>query len=122
MKTYKVNAFGRDWNLSLFVAHYQNNGRLAILVRDADTEEPFGTLTVNIDAFVPDDSEDKVRYAFLKIYSENEAWAPELIEAMRSDGVAECIHGMEVSNGNVEFPLWGFDTAKLLEVVTGEIS
>lgn len=122
MKTYKVNAFGRDWNLSLFVAHYQNNGRLAILVRDADTEEPFGTLTVNIDAFVPDDPEDKVRYAFLKLYSENAPWAPELIEAMRSDGVAECIHGMEVSNDNVEFPLWGFDTAKLLEVITDEIS
>lgn len=122
MKTYRVNAFGRNWNLSLFVAHYQNNGRLAILVKDADTKEPFGTLTVNIDAFLPDDPEDKVRFAFVKTYSENEAWAPDLLEELRSEGVAERIFGMEVSNGNVEFPLWGFDTAKLLEVVSGIIS
>lgn len=47
MKTYKINHYGKTYEVTIKKTEYSNNGSLAILLETTDYE-PFGVITVNL--------------------------------------------------------------------------
>lgn len=49
MTTYKLTKWGKTYKIGLTKATYNSNGTLAILMDDLGDNEPFATLTINLD-------------------------------------------------------------------------
>lgn len=62
MKKYKLNYFGKTYEIKLIANSYANNKRLAVQAFSISSGEQFDTLTVNIDFPL---SGDKSTHAFI---------------------------------------------------------
>lgn len=98
MKT-TINAFGNDVAIELVTQEYQN-GRTAIQAIDLSDHCPWGTLTVNVPEVELEDDE-----IIVKTYSENEAWAPQVLENLKEHFEPT---GKAVSSGHVTMPVYRF--------------
>lgn len=74
-KTFKVKAYGKVTIVRILLTKYEGNNRIAILLEDAYTLEPFGKLTVNLPGVTLEPDE-----ILVKGWSENEALANAAIE------------------------------------------
>lgn len=93
-----INAFGNDQEIVLNKHEYDND-RIAICAVCTDGE-PWGTLTVNIPEIPLADDE-----IIVKNYSENEAWVPQVLEALPE--VFEPT-GRRAQSGWVSCPIYRF--------------
>ena len=80
-QTATVNCFGKDYKVRLILEHYTDNDRPAIHIDHWDEELsiqlPFGCLTVNIPEVLLEPNQ-----CFIKTWSENEEWAPALMQKL----------------------------------------
>ena len=85
----------KEWNCLLKKSHYQDNGRVALFLIDAEDGEPISTCTVNLPDEPLGDGE-----VFIKDYSENEGMAEFLVR----EGVVERTDRV-VQSGYVRIPV-----------------
>ena len=97
-----------DWECETAVNDYTNNGRLAIELVEAESQEPIATATVNL--MDEQLGEDEI---FVKDYSENTGMAAALADA----GVIEPAAVRTVSSGFVQISAY-----KLTPEFTNEIA
>jgi hypothetical protein len=64
-KTFKLTAWGQEFELEVKTSKYQNNGNTAVILDTVDGEG-FAYLSVNLDVVLP------AGHFYLKDYSENE--------------------------------------------------
>ena len=118
METYEINAFGRKITVRLEALRYGKlphcDDPLAIRVIEVHPdgeEEPYGTLTLNLDPWTGRSFQSEKR-AFVKIYSENEGWAQELLRLLEGKGAARNT-GLYIENTwGVRYPLYEFEPEK----------
>lgn len=103
--------YGGDSKIQLEIQQYANNGRLAISMTTNEDEfpEPYGSLTVNIDAAAP----DYCAYLDINNLSNAEKFVTE-------NGLGE-FTGITARSGYCEFPLYMFNVNKLRELCPGQM-
>lgn len=85
----------KDWNCNLVQSHYQDGGRIALVLIDADDGEPVATATINLPSQPLLENE-----VFIKDYSENAGMA----DFLEKEGVLEKT-GRSVRTGFVHVPV-----------------
>jgi hypothetical protein len=95
MNTITINFLGKSVTLSFVEHRYRDNGRLALEAVDALTGEPFGMVTVNLDTPLADNE------VCVKVWSENAAWVPQVLEALKWEYT-----GRDVPTGFVRAPVY----------------
>ena len=105
MKIFKVETeFGGTYDVNLLVRNY-SNGTLAVAIVEAFTEEPFATLTVNLEPYIGQKGLQSTTRAFVKTYSEN-AWAQKFLDSYPEIAT---FTGITAKNDRgVVFPLYEF--------------
>jgi hypothetical protein len=103
--------YGGDSEIQLEIQQYANNGRLAISMTTNEDgfPEPYGSLTVNIDAAAP----DYCAYLDINNLSNAEKFVTE-------NGLGE-FTGITARSGYCEFPLYMFNVNKLRELCPGQM-
>ncbi len=99
MKT-TVRFMGVGIELKLIYRRKYSNGRTAIEAVSVEEDEPFGVLTVNVEA--ADIADDEI---IVKTYSENEEWAPQVLAAFPENFIDT---GRSVQTGWVSCPIYKF--------------
>jgi hypothetical protein len=94
-KPLKVNLYGTIYNTVFQVGHYRN-GRIAVELIDAETSEPFATLTINIPEATASDNE-----IIVKTWTENE----QVAKAAYDSGLF-LDTGKRISSGFVQAQVW----------------
>jgi hypothetical protein len=92
-----INFLGTPTNIRLEEHRYSDNGRLAVQAVVAETGEPFGMLTVNLDTPLADDE------VCVKVWSENSYWVPQVLAALKDKWIPT---GREVPTGFVLAPVY----------------
>lgn len=92
-----VTFLGKPTNLLLTEHRYSDNGRLAVQAVVAETGEPFGMLTVNLETPLADDE------VCVKVWSENAYWVPQVLAAFKDKFIPT---GREVRTGFVSAPVY----------------
>lgn len=104
MKTYKVKAWGKEYEVSPRVTKYCTDGGLAIVLDYFDEEMqgwlPYCNLTVNL---------GRMNYGFAYVDTNNCPWATSFIE---ENGFGK-FTGKTCNSGWCEYPLYEFDMEKL---------
>ena len=102
---YKLNAYGKDWDLTLVRSQYSYGKGLAVI---ANTSEGkcFAILTVNLESF---DLDGDKEYAFVD--TNNCPWVEEFLV---KNEIAY-FTGINVPQGFCTYPLYKFDLTKLQE-------
>lgn len=93
--TVTINFLGKPTQIELVEHRYSDNNRLAI--QAVSDGEPFGMLTVNLDTPLADDE------VCIKVWSENAAWAPQVLAALKSKFIPT---GRSVPTGFVTAPVY----------------
>ena len=99
--------FGENVTLKPIVRRYRTNHRLAIELVDADEDETFTYLTVNINFELSNDKDDTLAF----VDTNNNHWAESFIEKYHL-GEKTGNYGM---SGYCVYPEYRFDLAKLNE-------
>jgi hypothetical protein len=103
--------YGGDSEIQLDIQQYANNGRLAISMNtfEAGYPEPYGSLTVNIDAPAP----DYCGYLDINNFANAEKFVTE-------NGLGK-FTGLTAKSGYCAFPLYMFNATKLRELCPGQM-
>ena len=101
MKTYKLNFYGKEYNLVVKTSHYTNNDSLAVMI-ETDEGEPFDTITVNLADGI---ATDKYQY----VDTNNCPWAENFI---KSNGLGTPT-GLWGYSGFCKYPLYQFNLKAL---------
>lgn len=103
-KPVTVEAFGERHTIILKIHKYVNNGRIAVVAEDAETGEPFGTVSTNL----PNEHIELNEFC-VKNYSEN-AWVPQLLNLL-PDFLEDT--GAVAFSGHAAIPVWRILTPKV---------
>lgn len=107
MKTYKLNAWGKNYDVSVNVANYFNNKNIAVTMdyfdEDCGCWFPYATVTVNLR-----DLDD----GFAFVDTNNCPWAEDFI----NDNRLGKFTGEYGYSGWCAYPLYKFDMAKIKDV------
>jgi hypothetical protein len=98
MTTVTINFLGEKITLRLVSHTYGNNGRVAIQAVDHQTDEPFGTVSVNIPEVCLENDE-----VCIKTWSENEMRVPQVLAELKDKLIPT---GREVRTGFVSAPVY----------------
>ena len=102
MKTYKVNSWGKEYEVCMSTgSRYSHGNNLAIQMYVADTWEPFATLTVNLDKKLPENQG--------YVDTNNCPWAEDFIEKY---GIGKFLNEYGRS-GFCLYPLYEFDIDRI---------
>ena len=101
MKTYKLEFYGKTYNLVVKTANYSNNDSLAVML-ETDEGEPFTILTVNLCDGV---AENEYQY----VDTNNNSWAEKFIKK-NNLGKPTGIMGF---SGFCKYPLYKFNLEAL---------
>ena len=97
----------RNYELAVSLDEYQN-GRLAVSLHDAQTQEPFGTVTVNL----PDANIVAENTSYLDVNN-----CSDLIDLFIELELVEIVSGVRSASGFCTYPLGAFDLDKLEEYI-----
>lgn len=107
MKTYKISAWGHEYEVKLEVSKYVNNGNLAISMIYFDEEMkcwlPYATLTVNL---------NKLGEGLAYVDTNNCPWAERFIEEHKLGEET----GKFGWSGHCIYPMYKFNVEKIKEV------
>jgi len=103
----------KEWDCETAVNGYTNNGRIAIKLVDAETQEPIATATVNL--MDEQLGEDEI---FVKDYSENTGMAAALADA----GVIDPAPTQTVQSGFVQISAYKLTPEFIDEIAALELS
>ena len=101
MKTYKLNFYGKEYNLVVKTSHYTNNDSLAVIV-ETDEGEPFDTITVNL-------SDGVAEKEYQSVDTNNSPWAEKFIK----DNGLGTPTGIMGYSGFCKYPLYKFNLEAL---------
>ncbi len=102
--TYKLSAYGKQWELAPFKTAYQADNTLAIILEDANTGEHFAVLTVHLsESCCLDENE-----AFVD--TNNCSWAEDFITKNKLGEKVDWITGM---SGWCMYPAYSFNLSKI---------
>ena len=103
MKTYTLNAWGEQYEITLVKNHYDNNGTLAIhmyTVKNGEIDEPWQNLTVNL--------RESEYFGGNAQFVDTNNNGEEIIGWLVANGIAKET-GITASSGWCEYPLMVFE-------------
>jgi hypothetical protein len=94
-----------EFNVRAVRSKYQNNGSLAVILMDNDTEETVAVITVNLpEGFAGDE--------YQYVDTNNCQWAPKFLD---DNKLAEPV-GFSTPSGFCSYPLYKFDLSLIEEI------
>lgn len=101
----ELKIYNTAYNVRAERSKYQNNGSLAVVLMDNDTEETVAVITVNLpDGFAGDE--------YQYVDTNNCPWAPKFLE---DNKLAEPV-GFSTPSGFCTYPLYKFDLSLIKEM------